>query len=89
MKIKEGFVMQKLGSKYVIISAGGLEEGFNGIIKTNESGAYLWELLQEEHTEHQLVELLMQRYGINKEMAVNDVNDFLRLCHESNFLVDD
>ena len=41
MKIKEGFIIKKLGIGYIVVTVGGASKDFNGVIRLNESGAFL------------------------------------------------
>lgn len=57
-----------------IVSAEGLEHiNFNKLISLNESAAYLWkELCGKEFITEEMAELLIARYGIDKELALKD-----------------
>ena len=47
MKIKEGFILRKVGIQYVVAATGKASENFNGMLRLNESGAFAFRLLQE------------------------------------------
>ena len=73
MKIKEGFILREMCGEY-IVAAEGLENlNFNKLISLNESAAYLWsELFGKEFSIEEMAELLIARYGIDKELALKD-----------------
>ena len=73
MKIKEGFILREMCGEN-IVSAEGLEHiNFNKLISLNESAAYLWkELCSKEFSTEEMAELLIARYGIDKELALKD-----------------
>ena len=73
MKIKEGFILREMCGEY-IVAAEGLEHiNFNKLISLNESAAYLWkELCGKEFSIEEMAELLIVRYGIDKELALKD-----------------
>ena len=73
MKIKEGFILREMCGEN-IVSAEGLEHiNFNKLISLNESAAYLWkELCGKEFSTEKMAELLIARYGIDKELALKD-----------------
>ncbi len=73
MKIKEGFVLREMCGEN-IVAAEGLEHiNFNKLISLNESAAYLWkELCGKEFSIEEMAELLIVRYGIDKELALKD-----------------
>ena len=73
MKIKEGFILREMCGEN-IVAAEGLEHiNFNKLISLNESAAYLWkELYGKEFSIEEMAELLIARYGIDKELALKD-----------------
>ena len=73
MKIKEGFILREMCGEN-IVAAEGLEHiNFNKLISLNESAAYLWkELCGKEFSIEEMAELLIARYGIDKELALKD-----------------
>lgn len=73
MKIKEGFILREMCGEN-IVAAEGLENiNFNKLISLNESAAYLWNELQgKEFSIEEMAELLIARYGIDKELALKD-----------------
>ena len=44
MKIKQGFVVRKVGDSHVVVPVGELSKTFHGMINLNETGAFLWNL---------------------------------------------
>lgn len=73
MKIRNGFILREMCGEN-IVAAEGLEHiNFNKLISLNESAAYLWkELVGKEFTTEDMAELLIVRYGIDKELALKD-----------------
>ena len=59
MKIKSGFVLEKVGGDYLAVAVGELADYFNGMVRLNETGAFLWNLLCEgEFSREELSEKL-------------------------------
>lgn len=59
MKIKDGFVLEKVGGDYLAVAVGELADTFNGMVRLNETGAFLWNLLTEaECSREELAEKL-------------------------------
>lgn len=77
MKVKSGFLLRDMGGQPVVVSVGAASKIFNGMIKLNASGKVLWEKLQNDVTEQELVDALIEKYGIEEELARTDVNAFL------------
>ena len=77
MKIKEGFVLRNLADTYMVIPIGQNSVDFQGMITLNETGAFLWERLQQDAGCDELVEALLSEYDVEKAMAERDVRDFI------------
>ena len=76
MKIRNGFMLRKVGGQNVVVAVGAASRDFNGIIKLNETGAFLGELLKSERTPEELTEALLAEYDIDRETASADVEAF-------------
>lgn len=73
MKIKEGFVLRQMCGEYIVAGEGLQHINFNKLLSLNESAAYLWqELVGKEFTQEEMAELLIARYGIDKQLAMTD-----------------
>lgn len=73
MKIKDGFILREMCGENIVAAEGMQNINFNKLISLNESAAYLWsELIGKEFSEEEMSELLIKRYGIDKELAIKD-----------------
>ena len=81
MKIKEGYIIKKLGTGYVVVTVGEASREFNGIISLNSSGAFLWQsILEGADTRESLVKIMMDRYdGLDEATAGADLDEFLKV----------
>ncbi|MFQ9515955.1 MAG: PqqD family protein [Eubacterium sp.] len=82
MKIKEGFVLRKMSGKAVVVSVGSASEIFNGMIKLNETGEFLWQQMEDNASESDLVQALLEKYDVSEEIAQNDVKTFIDTLKE-------
>ena len=87
MRIKEGFILRKVGKQYVVAATGKASKDFNGMIRLNASAAYVFELLKEDMTEEALVDALLKEYDVDEETAKLDVDAFLSKLKEAGALV--
>ena len=55
MKIKDGFILNKVGSQYVVVPVGEASMERHCMIRLNDTGAFLWEQLGADTTEDVLV----------------------------------
>ena len=86
MKIKEGFILRKVGIQYVVAATGKASENFNGMMRLNESGAFAFRLLQEGITMEELVRRIVAEYEVDEEAARRDAEAFLSALGEADAL---
>ncbi|MGN0981741.1 MAG: PqqD family protein [Candidatus Limivicinus sp.] len=86
MRIKDGFILRKVSSQYVVAATGKASETFNGIMRLNESGSFAFRLLQEGATEDELVTRIVAEYDVSEEAARRDVENFLAALGEADAL---
>ena len=78
MKINQDFTLQKVGGSHVAVAVGETSKKFHGMIRLNETGAFLWGLMAERDcTEEDLVEALLAEYEIDRDTATADVRRML------------
>ena len=74
MKIKSGFVVQKVGSSYLAVAVGERADDFNAMIRMNATGAFVWEQLSAaDLTEQELIAALVREYSVSAEIAARDI----------------
>ena len=79
MKIKEGFVLRQMCGENIVAGEGLQHINFNKLLSLNESAAYLWtELVGKEFTQEEMAELLIARYGIDKQLAMTDSGNLIQ-----------
>ena len=76
MKAKSGFSIKQVADSFVIVPVGERIVDFSAMITINETGAFLWEKLQNDVTLEELTDLLLAEYDTDKETAENDVKEF-------------
>lgn len=85
MKIKQGFVVRKVGGESIAVPVGARGKEFHGMIKLNESAAFLWNFFLKEHDEAEAVKALLDEYETDEETASKDVRIFLQTLQENGF----
>lgn len=86
MKIKDGFMLRKVGAQNVVVAVGEASRSFNGIIRLNDSGRYLWEKLQSDITEEQLLSDMLTDYSIDDATARADIGNFVSALRKADLL---
>ncbi len=79
MKIKEGYVIKKLGTGFVVVTIGEASKDFNGMIRLNPAGAFLWNSIKEgADSRDKVVNLMLERYeDLDEATARADLDEFL------------
>ena len=79
MRIKEGYIIRKLGIGYIVVTVGDASDDFNGLIRLNEPGAFLWQSIMDGmDTKQKLVVAMVRRYdGLDEKTAEKDLDEFL------------
>lgn len=73
MKTLEGFNLRPLGREFILTCENMQKINFNKMISLNESAAYLWREVQgKEFTAETLADLLVERYEVEREVALKD-----------------
>ena len=87
MRIRKDFIIKKIMDDYIVVPTGKEMVDFNAMFTLNETGAFLWEKLQEEKTEEELVEELCSEYDVASDVAAQDISDFLKLLQDADILL--
>jgi hypothetical protein len=87
LKLKEGCVVRKVGNESVIIPCSGENLNMMRMIKLNSTATFLLEQIQNgEHNRNDLVQLLMDKYGIDRAIAEKDTDVFIAKLREESLL---
>ena len=86
MKIKSDFILRKVADSYVVVPVGKLTLDFNGIINLNETGAFLFELLQKGAEREELIKKMLEEYEVSPEKAASDIDIFIQKVKEADVL---
>lgn len=89
MRIKNGFVLREVAGQVMVIATGEASKDFHGMIKLNGTGKIIWEGLQENLSEEEIVSRLQNMYQVEREQAAADTRAFLNQMEEMGFLVND
>ena len=82
MKIRSGYILRQVIDIYVVLGIGSEAYIPNQIMSVNETGAFLWGLLEKGAEEPELVDSLTKEYDVDAETAEKDVDAFLTRMRE-------
>lgn len=77
MKIKDGFIMNRVGSQHVVVPVGDASVERHCMVRLNDTGAFLWERLGADTTPEELIQALQEEYAVADDVARADMAAFL------------
>lgn len=80
------FVLRKVAGENILVPVGNTALTFNGLVTLNESGAFLWERMQENRSREELVREVLKEYDVSEEQARADIGQFLTYLTEAGVL---
>lgn len=85
MKIKEGYILREIADSYIVMNPSG-ELAFNGMITLNETGAFIWKLINEGFDKNGIAQKITEEYEIDFETAVSDTEAFIQKMIEADIV---
>ncbi|MBE6991228.1 MAG: PqqD family protein [Ruminococcaceae bacterium] len=82
MKLKEEFVLRQVADVWVVLPVGKTSVDFNGMLTLNESGALLWNTLEQGGDREKLADALLAEYEVARDTALADVDEFIAKLKE-------
>ncbi len=75
MKIKEGYRLRKVGNNSIVVAVGGIN--FTGLITVNETGTFIWNMLEKGAEPNEVVEALAKECEVKPADIQDEVMEFL------------
>lgn len=85
MKLKDGFLLRNIAGQNVVLPSGG-DLDLNMMITLNDTGAFLWEKMQQETDQAALVAALLAEYDVDEVRAAAAVEGFVKKLEDNGFL---
>ena len=82
MTFKYHFELQPIAGQYVAVAIGKNAEKFSGVIRLNESGAKIFELLQQGKSEDDTVAEMLNIYAASEADIRKDVDKIVNMLVE-------
>ncbi len=80
------FAIRTIADETLLIPVGSATKDLNGLVMLNETGTYLWEILQQPKTENELVQAIINEIEIDSETALSDVKEFINKGIQNNLI---
>ena len=75
MKLKDNFITQDVEDIQFLVPVGG--EAFQGIVRSNETAAFIVNCLRNETTEEAIAEAMFEEYEAPKDVILADLRKIL------------
>lgn len=85
MKLKNGFVLRTVAGETVVLPSGNVTN-FDMMITLNDTGRFLWEKLETETSEEELIKAVLAEYDVTEDRAAASVQAFITRLKELDFL---
>ncbi len=86
MKVKEGYIIRVVAGENVVLPTGD-ELDLSIMITLNDTGKFLWEQLQEDKSEEDLLQAVVANYeDVDQEEAKKFISDFVGHLREYDLL---
>lgn len=86
MKIKKGFMLRNVGDKNIVVAVGKASLELNGLITLNETGAFIWKMLQQGCEYDDILKAILNEFDTNEETAKIGIDAFLEEVRTANLL---
>lgn len=78
MRFKKEFIEREIVGETVLIPTGETAAHFNGLISVNELGRFIWDNYENAKDEDDLLQKILDKYEVEKEVAKADLDEFLQ-----------
>lgn len=87
MRLKYSFETMELDDGIVAIPVGEAAKEYHGVIKLNETAAFIFNLLQNDISEEEIVTALESEYKVAREKLIVDVKKYIDLFKTKDMLI--
>ena len=85
MKIKDGFLLREVADQTIVLP-GDDSLDLNMVITLNDTGKFLWQLLEQGSDEASMVSALLAEYDVDRETAEKSVSGFVAKLKKYDFV---
>ncbi len=82
MKLKTGFITHNVGKEQMMVAAGPAGKTFHGLVRSNETAAFIVNCLKKETTEEAIVDAMLEQYEAPRERIAGDVHRIVEKLRE-------
>lgn len=82
MKLKKGFCTQTISDGQVMVPTAEADTDFRGIVRNNETAAFVVDLLKNDTTEEKILDALKSEYDGDEDKMRSDLRTVLNKLRE-------
>ncbi len=88
MKLKYKFVVRNVAGQSVALAIGNANNTFNGMIKLNSVGEFIFKLLENDVTTSDIITSITEKYDVDSDTAAKSLDGYLNILRENGLLVE-
>lgn len=85
-KLRYKFELMELDNTIIAVPVGENANQFRGVVKLNETGAAILEMLSHDVSEEDILSELLKRYAVSEEALKSDVHQCIDIFQEKGML---
>ena len=86
MKVKEGFMLKQVCDEFMVVPVGAASVDFKSVIRLNETGAFLWKILENGATKEDMLKDILDEYDVPADVASADIDTFILKLNEAGII---
>ena len=86
MKIKKGYIIKEVADSYIVVPVNDMVNENNIIISFNQTGAFIWELLQNDISYEDALAKIIDHYDVDYDTAKRDFDMFIKKSRDIDIL---
>lgn len=83
MKQNPDYIITDVADSHILVPVGKSAVNFNSIISLNDMGQTIWNLLEKEMTEDELLQSILAEYEVSAEQVRADIASFVSKLREN------
>lgn len=88
MRLISGFTVRNILGETIAVPSQEAARQLSGLASLNETGGFLFHLLETEQTEDTLITAMTDKYDVDDQTAAADVQSFLQILRENHLLIE-
>lgn len=86
MRIKGEYVLREIGGDHILIPIGNTAMEMNGLITMDEVGIEIWKGIENQLSEGEILQDILDKYEVEAEEAERDMKDFIKKLKDADLV---